>query len=235
MEHGVVAERLRCRRYGTLQQGIDLGHAEDLGQTLADFWGIDFSQRVGVDCPLLYQKVEKGAQGRQSPGIGAGTDVTTVAELEVALDLLAAHLFQVTVVKAEKGAQVSPVGGNGIGRQASLDGEMLQKALQQVGRVGLLGQGVEKRKKKNPGMYRGFFYSTAIFHPIELAKFTQGFRSFATFLDAGFFVILTPFQLAFDTVDLQFFLQLPDRVFKVTSDIYFDHIASLPLVVGRGH
>ena len=60
-------------------------------------------------------------------------------------------------------------------------------------------------------------------HPVEFAKFAQGLRCFAAFFDTGFFIVLTPFQLSFNTVDLQFLLQLPDRVFKVTSDIDFDH------------
>jgi hypothetical protein len=91
--------------------------------------------------------------------------------------------------------------------------------------------GIDEKKPRS--MNRGGLGSTATSHSVELAKFTQGFRSFAAFFHAGFFVIFPPFQLAFDTVDLQFLFQLPDRVFKVTSDIYFDHIASLPLVVGR--
>ena len=60
-------------------------------------------------------------------------------------------------------------------------------------------------------------------YPIEFAKFAQGLSCFAAFFDTGFFIVFTPFQLSFNTVDLQFFLQLPDRVFKVTSDIDFDH------------
>ena len=52
---------------------------------------------------------------------------------------------------SEKGFQISPIGGNGIGRQPALDGQVLEKGVQQVGVVGRL-QGVSKRygEKKTP-------------------------------------------------------------------------------------
>ena len=82
--------------------------------------------------------------------------------------------------------------------------------------------GVEAQKRPN-GKPAGAFNSEPASHPVEFTKFAQGLSGFAAFFYAGFFVIFTPFQLSFNTVDLQFLLQLPDRVFKVTSDIDFDH------------
>jgi hypothetical protein len=43
-------------------------------------------------------------------------------------------------------------------------------------------------------------------HPVELSKFTQGLSGFAALFHAGLLVVLAPFQLTFDTVDLQFLL-----------------------------
>jgi hypothetical protein len=84
-------------------------------------------------------------------------------------------------------------------------------------------KGGEDKKSPNGGIRQGFLNSEPASYPVEFAKFTQGLSGFAAFFDTGFFVVFTPFQLSFNTVDLQFFLQLPDRVFKVTSDIDFDH------------
>jgi hypothetical protein len=81
-----------------------------------------------------------------------------------------------------------------------------------------------KTKSKGPGVIndRPFVLHPA-FHAVELAKFTQSFSTFPAFLYTGLLIILTPFEFTLDPVNLQFFLQLPDRVLNVASDFYFDH------------
>jgi hypothetical protein len=151
-----------------------------------------------------------------------------VAVLEKLLNLLLADVFQGrrcgTGEKKKKRVQISVIGGDSVLGKPSLDGQMLQEKLQVLVVIDVLQRRMWLGGKQKPRRRAvGACSSDPASHPVELAKFTQGFGCFAAFFDAGFFVILTPFQLSFDTVDLQFFLQLPDRVFKVTSDIYFDH------------
>lgn len=225
----MVTQRQRCWFARASEQGLHFGFTQDFGKALPNFRGIDIRERVVCQHSLLLKKEKKSPKSGQTSCIGACTDVAGVAKTKIELNIPASDCGDWLCILAKKGVQICFVRLHGVDGEAAGKGEVLQKTVQQVKRL------VDSRAlklKKNPGRKTGASVSTAIFHPVELAKFTQGFRSFTAFLHAGFLVVFAPFQLTFDTIDLQFFLQLPDRVFKVTSDIYFDHIASLPLVVG---
>ncbi len=152
-----------------------------------------------------------------------------MAILEELLDMFRANTAccggVATGNEAKKRLQVSLIGQSRIFCEPSLNNQVLQKKLKMLGVVvDLQGRVMVRGKNKRPdGTAVRAYGSEPSSHPVELAKFTQGLSSFATFFYAGFFVVFTPLQLSFNTIDLQFFLQLPDRVFKVTSDIYFDH------------
>jgi len=72
-------------------------------------------------------------------------------------------------------------------------------------------------------------------HPVELTELTQSFSSFTPFFYAGFLVILTSFQLTFDTVNLQLFLELANGILKVASDFNFYHVSITSFVDGMTH
>ena len=71
-----------------------------------------------------------------------------MAVSEEVLDVFLADIFDrfgsSAAQVSEKSLQISPIGGNGIGRQPALDGQILEKSVQQVGVVESL-QGVLKR------------------------------------------------------------------------------------------
>jgi hypothetical protein len=59
---------------------------------------------------------------------------------------------------------------------------------------------------------------------VEFPKLSAGLGLFPSFHDAGFFVAFTTFQLSFDAIDLQLFLQLSDGVFNVSTNFNFYHL-----------
>ena len=111
----------------------------------------------------------------------------------------------------------------------------MQKGIQR-GRNGCAVQGLVGRlkkglKAKGPVVFNNRpFRLIVFFHAVELAKFTQSFSAFPTFTYTWFLVVLTSFEFAFDTINLQFLLQLADRVLKVAFDFDFNHLKSHPLV-----
>lgn len=156
MQHGVIAKSKGGRPGRSLQEGIDLGFAEHLGQALTDFGGIEICQGIEGECPLLDEKLEKGAQCSQPSGIGAGTDPAFVAITEIILDLFPGYLGEGRFLKAEKRSEISLIRGHRIGGQSSLDGEILQKTLQQFKPV-INGRSLERGIKKTPVWSGAFF------------------------------------------------------------------------------
>lgn len=65
---------------------------------------------------------------------------------------------------------------------------------------------------------------SAASNTIELAKFAAGFSLLATFFYTWLFITLATFQLALDTINLQFLFQLPDGILKVSSNFNFNHL-----------
>ena len=61
MQHGVVAQCQRRGRCGPLEEGVDLGFTEHLGQALADLRRVDVGEGIVVEFPLLSKKLEKCA------------------------------------------------------------------------------------------------------------------------------------------------------------------------------
>lgn len=57
----MVAQCQRCRQRRATQQGVDLAFTEYLGQTLADFRGVDVRQGIDEQDLLLLQKLKKSA------------------------------------------------------------------------------------------------------------------------------------------------------------------------------
>jgi len=55
------------------------------------------------------------------------------------------------------------------------------------------------------------------------------------FFTLGFLVILTPFQLTLDAVNLQLFLSLANGIFEVASDFNFYHDLITSFVDGMTH
>jgi hypothetical protein len=62
-------------------------------------------------------------------------------------------------------------------------------------------------------------------HAVEFPQLTPGLGLLAALLDTGLFVIFTPLQLSFNSVDLEFFLQLPDGKLKIASNFNFYHVS----------
>ena len=61
-------------------------------------------------------------------------------------------------------------------------------------------------------------------YAIELPEFSAGFRLLAALFHTGFLVVFPAFQLSFDTIDLQFLLQLSYGVLKITTNFNFYHL-----------
>ena len=59
---------------------------------------------------------------------------------------------------------------------------------------------------------------------VEFPKLSAGLGLFPSFHDAGFLIAFTTFQLSFDAIDLQLFLQLSDGVFNVSTNFNFYHL-----------
>lgn len=59
---------------------------------------------------------------------------------------------------------------------------------------------------------------------IEFPELSAGLGLFATLHDAGFLIAFTTFQFSFNTIDLQFFLQLSDGVFNISTNFNFYHL-----------
>ena len=108
-----------------------------------------------------------------------------------------------------------------------MDDEVLEKAIKMMKERQVLQGNIWKENSIKKALKRrnetGLSRLVPIFHSVVLAKFAQCFGRLTTFLNARFLVVFTSFQFAFYTVDLQFFLQLADRVLQVTFDFYFNH------------
>jgi hypothetical protein len=136
--------------------------------------------------------------------------------------------------EGNKKAQVGTISVYSICRKTSLDSKILQKGIKAVGQGGRFqGRGTDlaEGNKKKPCSLKGsagLNKLIPVFHSVVLAKFTQGFSRLATLLNTWFLVIFAPFELALDTVNLQFFLQLADCILKVSLYFYFNHEKSHP-------
>lgn len=108
--------------------------------------------------------------------------------------------------EVEERLNIGAVSSHRIFGQSTLYGQILYKKRQVLTE---LRGGLQERKmmkRNNPSVCTGVISLRSISQAVELSKFPQGFRCFTAFLYAGFFVVFTPFQLTFNTVDLQFFL-----------------------------
>ena len=59
---------------------------------------------------------------------------------------------------------------------------------------------------------------------VELAKLPAGFRLLAAFLDARLLIVFTTLQFSFNSVDLQFFLQLANGIFEISPNFNINHL-----------
>jgi hypothetical protein len=137
-----------------VQEGVDFGDAENLGEASAYFRGFNFGDGVDGQRALLVQETEKGPERRQPAGIRTRADVALVTETEELLDVFLANDLReerlAVGYKVEKGFQVSAVGLDGIFRQPFLDSEVLEKKLQVIGGVGeIQWRRRKERCKKN--------------------------------------------------------------------------------------
>jgi hypothetical protein len=105
----------------------------------------------------------------------------------------------------------------------------VEKTFQEIGEMLVVQESgadnkVPGRKNKGPAEGNG---RPLKLHPasyaVVLAKFSQCFGAFPAFADTGFFIVLAPFEFAFDAVYLQLLLQLTDRVLDIASDFNLDH------------
>lgn len=60
--------------------------------------------------------------------------------------------------------------------------------------------------------------------PVKLAEFTTSFSLFATFFYTWFFIAFATFEFSFDSINLQFLFQLPDGIFKISTNFNFYHL-----------
>jgi hypothetical protein len=136
----------------------------------------------------------------------------------------------------EEETEIGAVGIDGIAGQPFFGGQVMEKKVSQDREV-LIAQGCSSAEKfagragtvscRRTG--RTFAFLHLVFQAVKLAKFTEGFGTLAAFFHTGFFIVLPPFEFTLDSVDLQFLLELADRIFKVALHFYFDHLQSHPL------
>jgi hypothetical protein len=90
--------------------------------------------------------------------------------------------------KGVEGLEVGTVGIDRVGRESSLNDEVLEEGLD-------CGLKFGWRHKKSLLVKTGrlLLQSTLIAYAVELSKFAQGFSLFAALLDARLLVMLTPF------------------------------------------
>lgn len=91
VEHGVVSEHQGRGDFREVQEGVDLGDAENLGEASAYFRGFNFGDGIDGQRALLVQETEKGPERRQSAGIRTRADVALVTETEELLDVFLAN------------------------------------------------------------------------------------------------------------------------------------------------
>ncbi len=155
------------------------------------------------------------------------------------VDLLQGAYWRFFLQESKKEVNIGRVGLDGVFGKAFLRDQVVEKKLfcrnkllgEGCGVDGNVGKQRGKRKRKRPlqeccsGRFRKFL--TLLSSPsdaVELAKLTTSLGLFATFFDTGFFIVLTTLQLSFNSINLQFFLQLTDGVFKISTNFNFYHL-----------
>jgi hypothetical protein len=116
--------------------------------------------------------------------------------------------------------------------------EMLKKKIKDGREIRHEEKGVGSKKSCRSVRDRqnsGYNLELATSHPVELTELPQSFSRFTPFFYARFLVILTSFQLTFDTVNLQLFLELANGILKVASDFNFYHDSITSFVDGMTH
>src|SRR5262245_55932353 len=156
-ERGIESERaappdslfgVLARVLGGLEQRLDLGKRENLGQRPAEARTVDRRAGIAAAQALAEQKAEELADGRELSRAGGRRQTFASESGEIGADMIGRHCLRVLALGGEEGEKIGKVAGIGLDRMSR--------------RAALGGQDVEEERK-----FRGVF-------PALRASYGQG-------------------------------------------------------------